>query len=485
MKKTLGAVTLACLTALPAWAEGFYEGKTVTYIIATNPGGNYDAYGRLIGRHLEEHLGADKVIFKNLPGAGHIIGANTLYASKPDGLTIGTFNTGLIYAQILQREGIQFDLNEFSWIGKAAADPRVMVLSNNSGLGSFEDLAASQNKVLFAASGVGSASFTETKMLADGLDLNIEMIPGYQGNEGEMAMLRGEVVGQVGSLSSLQPFIDAGNGFLAIGIGGDVQPAAIAFATTDKGKSIVNLIAAMSTLGRLTAAPPGVPEDRLAELRDAYMAVMTDPDFLAEAEKLGLPIEPSPGDQVDAMVEAALNQSPDTVAIISAALSVEIPTIKVTTDILALEDRNKVVTFMSGDQKVSGEISGSRTAVSLNGAEAERGDLAVGMHCEIEYDPNSDVNEFKMISCSGEAMAAAATMMMISSKIIGLEDRNKIVTFMADGAETVGEVSGSRTTVTVNGNAAERGDLAAGMTCEFGYEAAEEIEFKTVSCTSN
>ena len=168
MRKTLAATALACLAALPGWAQGYFEGKTVTYIIATNPGGNYDAYGRLIGRHLEEELGADKLIFKNLPGAGHIIGANTLFASKPDGLTIGTFNTGLIYAQILQRGGIKFDLSEFSWIGKAAADPRVMVLSTNSGFESFEDLAGADGQVRFAASGIGSASFTETKMLADG-----------------------------------------------------------------------------------------------------------------------------------------------------------------------------------------------------------------------------------------------------------------------------------------------------------------------------
>ncbi len=483
MKRLLtAAAALACLTAPPLWAQGFFEGKTVTYIIATNPGGGYDAYGRLIGRHLEEKLGADKIIFKNLPGAGHIIGANTLYASVPDGLTIGTFNTGLIYAQILQQDGVTFDLGKMSWIGKASADPRVMVLAENSGLGSFEDLKAADGRILFAASGIGSASYNETKMLADGLDLNIEMIPGYQGNEGEMAMLRQEVVGQIGSQSSLQPFVDAGNGFVAIGIGGDVEPRAIDFAETDKGKSIVNLIDALSSLGRLTAAPPGVDPAVLEELRDAYVAVMEDSEFLAEAEKLGLPIEPARGDAVAGLVEAALNQSPDTVAIISAALNVEIPTIKVTSEILALADRNKEVTFMSGDAEVTGEISGSRTTVTLNGEAAERGDLAVGMNCELEYDPEHEANEFKVVTCTGEAMAAAAEVMMVTSAIVGLADGNKEVTFMADGAEIMGEVSGSRTAVTVDGAEAKRDDLAEGMECEFAYEAGDEIEFKSVTC---
>lgn len=482
MKHLIGYAALACLSALPAQAEGYFEGKTITYIIATSPGGGYDTYARAIGTHLGEKLGADRVIFQNLPGAGHIIGATTLYNSEPDGLTIGTFNTGLIYAQILQQDGVTFDLNNFAWIGKAASDARVVVLSAESGLADFKALIDSPDRVNFAASGIGSASYNETKMLVDGLELNAEIIPGFNGNEGEMAMLRGEVVGQVGSESSLAPFVEAGSGFFAAGIGGDVQPQAIEFAATDKARAIVNLIAATSVLGRLTAAPPGTDPAVLEELREGYMAVMADPDFLAEAAKLDIPIDPARGDEVAALVAGALQQSPETVRIIAAALSAEIPTIKVTSDILALEDRNKIVTFLSGDAQVRGEISGSRTVVTLNGAEAERGDLAVGMSCEIEFDPASEVNEFRSIACSGAA-AAAAGVMSVNSKITALEDGNKVVSFVANGADARGSVSGSRTAVTVNGAEAKRDDLAVGMDCAFTYEDGAEIEFQTVSCS--
>lgn len=400
MKRLLTAMALAASIALPAGADGFYEGKNVTYIIATNPGGNYDAYGRLIGRYLEKHLKANRVSIKNLPGAGHIIGTNTLNASKPDGLTIGTFNTGLIYAQILQTDGISFDLGQFGWVGKAAADARAIVLGNNSGLTSFEDLMAAKDTVNFAASGIGSASYNETKMLADAFDLPINIIPGYQGNEGEMAMLRAEVVGQVGSYGSLKPFVDAGNAFFALAIGGGYQPQAIDYAKSDKARSIVNLIDANSNLGRLTAAPPGVPAEILEEMRDAYMAVMTDPEFLAEADKLGLSIDPARGDEVETLVKAALQQSPDTVAIIANALAVEIPTIKVTSPILSLEDKNKKVSFNSGDVVVSAEISGSRTKLTIDGAEADRKALVVGMVCDIEYDPAHEANEPKAMACA-------------------------------------------------------------------------------------
>lgn len=485
MKRLIGTVALACLAALPVSAQGYFEGKTVTYIIATNPGGGYDAYGRLIGNHLEGKLGARRVIFKNLPGAGHIIGANTLYASEPDGLTIGTFNTGLIYAQILQREGVQFDLTEFEWIGKASADPRVMVLATTSGLTGYDDLANTSEPVRFASTGVGSASFTETKMLADALDLNVELIPGYQGNAAEMAMLRSEIAGQVGSLSSLAPFIDGGNALIALGIGGDVTPKAMDYAETDKAKSIVNLIEALSSLGRLTAAPPGVAPEVVEELRDAYMAVMEDPDFLVDAEKLGLPIEAARGDEVAELVGAALRQSPETVEIISAALEVEVPTVTVESDIVALADRNKEVTFIADGEESTGEISGSRTKVTLNGADAERGDLAVGMKCELTYDPAGSPIEFTAVACTGEAMAAAVEIMAVASDIVKLGDGGKEVTFLADGAEKMGEVSGSRTALTIDGAEAKRDALAVGMSCEFTYEDGAEIEFKTVACASN
>ncbi|APX89468.1 hypothetical protein BV394_06855 [Brevirhabdus pacifica] len=400
MKTLLTALAVASSLALPAWADGYFKGKTMTYIIATNPGGNYDAYARLIGRHLETRLGLDKLVFKNLPGAGHIIGTNTLAAAEPDGLTIGTFNTGLIYAQILQRKNIKFDLRELSWVGKAAADPRVIILSTNSGISSFQELLDTPETVRFSASGIGSASFTETKMLIDGFDLKVDMIPGYNGNEGEMAMLRGEVVGQIGSHGSMKPFVDAGNGVVAVALGGDLQPQAIDFAQSDRAKSIVNLINAMSSLGRLTAAPAGVPEDVLEELRTAYIEVMNDPGFLAEAEKLGLPIEAARGDEVAELVRAALTQTPETVEIIATALEVEVPTNTTKTKIMSMGPKNKVVEFMDGDKTIKAKISGSRTKITLDGQAAEREALMAGMGCEIEYDPNHEEFEPSRMDCT-------------------------------------------------------------------------------------
>src|SRR4029077_12338523 len=105
----VGAVFLcAPLTANAAADMAQFKGKTITYIVATSPGGGYDTYGRLISRYLQKYLPGSRVVVRNVPGAGHIVGANTIYAAKPDGLTIGMFNTGLIYDQLIKRQGVLF-----------------------------------------------------------------------------------------------------------------------------------------------------------------------------------------------------------------------------------------------------------------------------------------------------------------------------------------------------------------------------------------
>ena len=121
---TEAANTTAAGRGSQASAQAFFRGKTITYIVATSPGGGYDTYGRLVARYMSKYLPGTKIIVRNLPGAGHVIGADTIYAAKPDGLTIGTFNTGLIYMQLLRAPGRalrphQNELDRQSRIGSA------------------------------------------------------------------------------------------------------------------------------------------------------------------------------------------------------------------------------------------------------------------------------------------------------------------------------------------------------------------------------
>jgi tripartite-type tricarboxylate transporter receptor subunit TctC len=295
-------------------AEAFYKGKTITYIVATAPGGGYDTYGRLVARYMNKYLPDSKIIIRNIPGAGHVVGANTIYAAKPDGLTIGTFNTGLIYLQLLRQSGVRFDLAKMSWIGKAASDTRVLVLSKSSGVRSIKELMdSSKPPIKLFAAGVGSAGYIDTRLAISAIHLNVQLIPGYNGSEGTMSMLRGETQGTIGSQSSYAQFVSDGNGYYVMEAGGPAGskiPQAEQFAKDDNARRLLKMIAAESDVARLTAGPPGIAAERLALLRKVFMTALADPHLLADAKKMDAPIAPATGQHVQEVITEALRQTP-------------------------------------------------------------------------------------------------------------------------------------------------------------------------------
>jgi len=326
MKKftALSAIVLLAACGQESVNEAdFYTGKDVSYIVATNAGGGYDAYARMIGNYLQKYLAAENVIIRNVPGAGHIVGANTLWRSKPDGLTIGTFNAGLIYGQLTGKDGLNFDLREFEWIGKAAGEPRAIVVSDNCAIKSMADLMAAGEPVKFGSAGIGSASYSDMMLLAKALDLNVNVIAGFDGTEGEMSMMRGEICAILGSTSSFQNFIDAGYGHFILSIGGSLDgvPNAMDLAESEQARKLVAIIDSLATLGRISAAPPGTRKERVEKMRAAYRAALQDPALLAEAGRTGRPIEPAYGDEVRQLVVDALDQTPETIELIRKAIN--------------------------------------------------------------------------------------------------------------------------------------------------------------------
>ena len=321
----LSTTFLAAGTGMAHAQEGkaFFDGKSITYIVATSPGGVYDTNGRLVTQYMQKHLPGSTFVVQNMPGAGHLIGTNYIYASEPDGLTFGTFNTGLIYGQLSGDQNIKFDLTKMSWIGKVASDPRVIIVTKESGIESFEQLQALQQPVKFATAGKGSASMIEATMFVKALKLPIQVVSGYNGNEDQLAMMRGEVQGVIGSRSEFQQFVDEGKGRMIAQVGGNSTdvPQLSSMIDGDTARQIVELIESQSGISRLTAGPPGIPEDRLNALRDAYVAATSDPEFVEKARTLGLPVDPLVGNDVGALVEKALDQKPDVIDALKEALS--------------------------------------------------------------------------------------------------------------------------------------------------------------------
>jgi tripartite-type tricarboxylate transporter receptor subunit TctC len=316
-------LTMAASPSLGQTGAEFYQGKTITYIVATPPGGGYDFWGRLVAEYMQKHLPGSTVIVKNMPGAGHLVGANATFAAKPDGLTIGTFNTGLIYAQVIKHDGAKFDLSKMSWIGKAATEPRVVAIASHSPIKTLDELRAQKEPVNFATSGGGTSSdFVETHMLANVLKLPIKILTGYSGNERRLAMRRGEIVGAMGSRSSFGSFVQDGHGRFIAQIGGNDSdvPQLKDLVTDPAGKALIAMLQTQGDISRLTAGPPGIPQDRLDALRAAYRNAMEDKELQAKAQKLERSVEPAYGDELLAMIKTALNQPPEIVALLKATL---------------------------------------------------------------------------------------------------------------------------------------------------------------------
>jgi tripartite-type tricarboxylate transporter receptor subunit TctC len=320
-------LTFAVLAGTTAYAQDaatFFRGKTVTYIVATGAGGGYDTYGRLLTRTLQRHMPATRFIVRNVPGGGHLVGANLIYTARPDGLTLGTFNTGLIYAQLLKQSGAQFDLARMSWIGKMADEGRTLLIANNSGISDIRQLMNAPEPVKLAASGVGSASYIEMRILADVLKLNIRLITGFEGAETQLSMMRGEVAGVLNTASTHEDFVKRGDGRFVVAIAGTDSglpgvPAARDFVRDPNGLKLLALVETLAELGRLTAGPPGIPADRVAYLRERFTVAVSDPQLVAEMRRLNAPLHPGGGEDVAAKVRNALKQTPETIALLRRA----------------------------------------------------------------------------------------------------------------------------------------------------------------------
>ena len=276
-------------------------------------------------RYLGKHLGAGRVVVKNVPGGGHIVGTNELYHARPDGLTLGTFNSGLIYAQLLQRRGLQARLDRMSWVGKAGGEPRLLVTSTQSGFRSLDDIRRAGRPLLIGAGGIGTEGYIDATLLAAAVGLQTRVVLGLATRDSQLSMMRGDTEAQFISASSSRPLIAGGYGHVVmrVGSGAGVDegvPEAGDLVTTPNGARLVALIRAVAALSRWTAGPPGVPADRLEALRAAHASALADPGLsercqAARAAHSG----PMGGAALADAVTRVLSQPDDTLTLLASA----------------------------------------------------------------------------------------------------------------------------------------------------------------------
>ena len=326
----LAMLGFVALGAASADAVGdFYKGRAIDLYIGYSVGGAYDLYARVIGRHLGAHIPGDPTLVpKNLEGAGSLRLANYLYRVAPhDGSAIGTIGRGIAFDPLLIGQGDAFDAQKFNWIGSANNEVSVCVAMRQSGISKFEDLFTKELTV----GGTSADTDQFPRVLDSVLGTHFKIVEGYPGgNDVVLAMERGEVQGRCGwSWSSVKSthksWIDDKRMIVLIQLSlakhpelPDV-PLVMDFAKTDEQRQILKMAFARNVMGRPYLAPPNVPADRVAALRDAFMATMADKDFRAEADKIDLEINPVSGADVEKLVKDVYATSPDVVAKAKAA----------------------------------------------------------------------------------------------------------------------------------------------------------------------
>ncbi len=321
----LAAMALAPSTARAQSPADFYKGRNVDLYVGYSVGGAYDLYARVIARHLGKHIpGNPTIVPKNMEGAGSLRLANWLYRVGPkDGSALGTIGRGTAFDPLLGSRGAQFQADKFTWIGSANNEVSVCVAWKTSGITSLEQTLSKE----LIVGGTGQAADTDQfpRILNGVLGTKFKIVTGYPGgNDVTMAMERGEVNGRCGwswssVLATHKRWVDdksiAVLAQLSLSKHPDLPdvPLIMDFAKSEDQQQIFKLIFARQVMGRPYLAPPGVPADRAAALRQAFMDTMKDPEFLAEAEKSQLEITPVPGEEVEKLVKD-LYQTPKAIA---------------------------------------------------------------------------------------------------------------------------------------------------------------------------
>lgn len=325
---SLYLLTLLSLGGAASAQEPFYKGKTIRIIVGASPGGGYDTYSRTIARHMGKHIpGNPGVVVENMPGAAFLISANHIYkVAKPDGLTIGHFIGGLFTQQFLKsRPGIQFDSLKFEFIGAPAQDNYMIGLSSRVGITSMEQWLASKKVLTLGGVGPGSGTDDIPKVLIATIGLPARLVTGYKGTADiRLAFHAGEVQGVTNAWESFtatwRKELDTGQVVIVLQAIAKRHPdlpgvpVAMEFAKTEEARKLIR--AAVHTFGptaRPYVLPPGTPKDRVGMLRKAFMATMRDPEFLAEAKKAKLDINPVEGAELEGNVREIFKLDPELV----------------------------------------------------------------------------------------------------------------------------------------------------------------------------
>ncbi|HET7679597.1 MAG TPA: hypothetical protein VFK79_05620 [Xanthobacteraceae bacterium] len=313
----IGAAASILMAGAAAGQTPSYEGKQLRMIIPSGAGGGYDTYARVLSAHLEKHLpGKPAIINQNMPGASGMIATNwaASEAAPRDGsVLVATYN-GLLLEPLFGNDKAKFDPRKFEWIGSIGKQQQICVTWHTSPIKSIDQ--AKQREIIVSATGATGNAATMPKMLNAMLGTKFKVVTGYTTPESRLAVERGEAEGVCGlSYSTLKAsnpdWIINKRINVLVQTGASAQaglenvPLLINLVSDAEIKKVLEILAAPEEMGRPFFMPAGTPKEYVAMMRKAFDATLKDPDFLAEAEKARLEVDPLTGAQMEAIIRKA------------------------------------------------------------------------------------------------------------------------------------------------------------------------------------
>jgi tripartite-type tricarboxylate transporter receptor subunit TctC len=291
----------------------FYRGRTIEILVGAGAGGGYDANARFVARQIGRFIpGNPAIVVNNVPGGGGIRLGNLLYNKSPrDGSVIATFSNAMITEPLLGAGQAMFAPDKFTWVGSASREDGICIAANSSGVSSWKEL--QQRELVIGTAAPGTTTYMYPVLLRNLFGARFRLVAGYpDSGQIALALQRGEVQSVCQTYSSLKVghpdwlrdrFVQP---LIALGLGriGDLPAVQSAFelAANPEQENMLKVVLAPTLAGRPFAAPPGIPRERANALRDAFSAMVRDPVFLRDAQKLGMDIEPVTGGEMEALV---------------------------------------------------------------------------------------------------------------------------------------------------------------------------------------
>lgn len=325
------ASALAVVSSAPAFAqskesvEDFYKHTSLTLVVGSDATGEYDQIGRLLMRHLGQHIpGNPTVIVQNRGGASGITAANYLYSAAPrDGSMIGTLNKSIPFYQATGVANTNYKADAFNWIGTFTRSNNLVTVMARTGIKTIQD--ARTKSATMGSIGAGGTMSTYPILLNNTLGTKFKLVQGYAGAQlVDLAMQRGEVDGR-GSYTwsdlkaKRMDWLQDHKINILVQFGFEREtdlpdvPTLIDLARDDREKAVFKFISSDIPVGRPFLAPPGVPKERVEALRRAFDATMKDPDFIKDAETIGSDVKPETGEDLQSVVDQIVSTPPDIV----------------------------------------------------------------------------------------------------------------------------------------------------------------------------